>query len=107
MIRYVVISHRQELIHPDCPGPSAVWYDSDQYFAARAFASTVAFKELRRVHVQKIDMGVCGCGPASVTDGTVTIFAEAWGDCMGAGGPDCGCDCHELESMFEQYSSEQ
>jgi len=96
--RYVVIYHDPDF--EPLEGPGAVWYDADQHQIAQAFAMRVSHREKRRVRVQKIEMGVCGCGPASVTDGVVTIFSDAWGECHSAGGPDCACGCHELEGML-------
>jgi len=97
--RLLVIQHRPELMTPEIDGPSAVWYDADQHDAAMSFAVRVSRVEQRHVRVQTVEMGVCGCGPPSVTDGDVTIWADAWGECMSAAGPDCGCICHWLEGV--------
>jgi len=91
--RFFVVQHSQELMfkfmrEPPPPlGPRVVWFDA--YMPALGFAASVSHLERRRARVQRADVGACGCGPPSVTDGEVTVLAADWGHA-----PDCGCECH-------------
>ena len=42
----------------------------------------------------QLEMGECGCGPPIQIQGELL-------ECLSAAGPDCACDCHELEAMAD------